>query len=160
MNTSNLSISSLLRTSLEVESLGTANLPPPTTIPPSPGQPDEDPLPPSPGQPDEDPLPPSPSTLTFTKGRNGGRQAQYGGYIYSSNGKNVMSGNQYWCCKDTRKYDPKCNALGMLKQHCPDLDVETVLVDFEQAEHRALKEHFPDAIPQGCLYHVLFHCNH
>ena len=44
-------------------------------------------------------------------------------------------------------------ALGMLKQHCPDLDVETVLVDFEQAEHKALKEHFPDAIPQGCLYH-------
>eukprot|EP00116_Pleurobrachia_bachei_P019328 sb/3479590/ len=144
MNISNLSISSLLRTSLEVESLGTANLPPPTTIPPSPGQPDED------------PLPPSPSTLTFTKGRNGGRQArqaQYGGYIYnSSNGKNVKNGNQYWCCKDNRKYDPKCNALGMLKQHCPDLDVETVLVDFEQAEHRALKEHFPDAIPQGQLW--------
>eukprot|EP00116_Pleurobrachia_bachei_P010760 sb/3471022/ len=54
-------------------------------------KPDENTRPPSPGQPDEDPLPPSPSTLTFTKGRNGGRQAQYGGYIYSSNGKNVKN---------------------------------------------------------------------
>eukprot|EP00116_Pleurobrachia_bachei_P011172 sb/3471434/ len=111
MNTSNLSISSLLLTSLEVESLGTANLPAPTTIPPSPGQPDEDTLPPSPGQPNEDPLPPSPSTLTFTKGRNGGRQARYGGYIYMFfQRENVKNGNQYWCCKDNRKYDTKCNA--------------------------------------------------
>ena len=40
----------------------------------------------------------------------------------------------------------------MLKQHCPHISVETAVVDFEQAEHQAIKEGFPNARIQGCLF--------
>ena len=41
----------------------------------------------------------------------------------------------------------------MLKQHCPRISVETAVVDFEHAEHQAIKEGFPNARIQGCLFH-------
>ena len=83
-----LDISNLLRTSIDIESLGAAE------------EPEDAPLP------SPDPVP----QLIFTVGRNRGEQATYDGYIYSSNGKNSNNGNRYWCCKDNRKFTPKCNA--------------------------------------------------
>ena len=44
-------------------------------------------------------------------------------------------------------------ALQILVQHCPRLTVATVLCDFEQAEHNAMQEVFPDTAIQGCLFH-------
>ena len=40
------------------------------------------------------------------------------------------------------------NLRYLLKQHCPRISVETAVVDFEQAEHQAIREGF-----QGCLFH-------
>eukprot|EP00116_Pleurobrachia_bachei_P004041 sb/3464303/ len=56
----------------------------------------------------EEPVPVDP-VLTFCKGRNGGKQALYNGFIYSFNRKNDKNGNMYWCCKDNRKHMPCCN---------------------------------------------------
>ena len=44
-------------------------------------------------------------------------------------------------------------ALQILVQHCPRVTVATVLCDFEQAEHNAMQEVFPDTAIQGCLFH-------
>ena len=41
----------------------------------------------------------------------------------------------------------------MLKQHCPRISIETAVIDFEQAEHQAIKEDFHNARIQGCLFH-------
>ena len=45
------------------------------------------------------------------------------------------------------------NSRYLLKQHCPRITVKTAVVDFEQAEHQAIREGFPNARIQGCLFH-------
>ena len=38
-------------------------------------------------------------------------------------------------------------------EKCPRLKVDTVLCDFEKAEHEAIQQHFPEADIRGCLFH-------
>jgi hypothetical protein len=44
-------------------------------------------------------------------------------------------------------------ALDILKSHCPDFDSESFMVDFEKAEHSAIRSQFIDALIKGCLFH-------
>ena len=43
--------------------------------------------------------------------------------------------------------------INMLKQHCPHISLEAAVVNFEQAEHQAIRDGFPNARIQGCLFH-------
>ena len=52
--------------------------------------------------------------------------------------------------KSTPSYS-KC--LEILVRNCPRLSVDTVVCDFEVAEHNATKTHLPGADIQGCLFH-------
>ena len=44
-------------------------------------------------------------------------------------------------------------ALDILKLHCPDFDSESFMVDFEKAEHSAIRSQFINALIKGCLFH-------
>ena len=44
-------------------------------------------------------------------------------------------------------------AIEVLKSYCPDFDSDSLMVDFEKAEHSAIRSHFIDAIIKGCLFH-------
>ena len=44
-------------------------------------------------------------------------------------------------------------AIEVLKSYCPDFDSDSFMVDFEKAEHSAIRSHFIDAIIKGCLFH-------
>ena len=44
-------------------------------------------------------------------------------------------------------------ALSILKSHCPDFNSEIFMVDFEKAEHSAIRSHFPNSEIRGCLFH-------
>ena len=39
------------------------------------------------------------------------------------------------------------------KSYCPDFDSDSFMVDFEKAEHSAIRSHFIDAIIKGCLFY-------
>ena len=47
-------------------------------------------------------------------------------------------------------------ALDILKSHCPDFDSDSFMVDFEKAEHSAIRSRFLDALIRlrGCLFHL------
>ena len=58
--------------------------------------------------------PPVPATvpapilpLRSLKGRKGGRQVSYNGFVYSHD-RIRPNGSHYWQCKDRRKYTPNC----------------------------------------------------
>ena len=44
-------------------------------------------------------------------------------------------------------------AIEVLKSYCPDFDSDSFMVDFEKAEHSAIRSHFIDSIIKGCLFH-------
>ena len=63
-------------------------------------------------------------TLTFIKGRKGGDQACYGGYIYTYDRKKD-DGTIYWQCKTRASHSPRCkgrlytNGKMSVKRHTP-----------------------------------------
>ena len=44
-------------------------------------------------------------------------------------------------------------SLNIVKNHCPEFSSLTFMVDFEKSEHIAIRNHFPNAIIKGCLFH-------
>ena len=48
-----------------------------------------------------------PKVLKFIRGRNGGTQSTYGGFVYTFDRKKD-SGVHYWQCKDHKQYTPFC----------------------------------------------------
>jgi hypothetical protein len=47
------------------------------------------------------------SELSIIRGRKGGRQAVYNGYVYTFD-RAIKNGTIYWQCKDRKQYDPPC----------------------------------------------------